>query len=283
MSDTPTPNVNGAPAEPPPASFYDLFGSGTLLLLFSGLLLSYYLFQGLLWGGRPGAGVWGLALAPVAGILLPMTILLRRLQRPVRAELWLFGLSGRQIMGVILAMIGTIPIAYALGALNAALVTPDPQELAVQKNLVPVDTASFAAGIVAVVLMAPLGEEVLFRGLLLGTMGRHVRPVLAVILVGVVFGMTHLAPWVILPISFVGIVLGLLVLCTRTLTAAWIGHVLFNLTGYLELALTRDVETQVVTRLVLHPLVLIAAPLLLLLAFWQLRHAGKSDVDAAVA
>lgn len=267
----------------PPGSFYDAFGSGTLLLLFSGCLLSNFLFQGIFWGGRPGTGVWGLALAPVLGIIVPMILLLRALERPVRAELWLCGLSGRQVVGVVLVMLGTIPLTYALGALNAALVAPDPQDLEFQKSLIPVDVPSFVGGIVAVVLLAPLGEEILFRALLLGTLGRHVRPVIAVILVGVVFGMTHLAPWVVLPIAFLGVILGLLVLCTRTLTAAWLGHVLFNLAGYLDLARTGDVETQALTRLALHPFVLVAAPVLLVLAFRILLEAGNTDVDAAIA
>ena len=277
------PHVGPGQSEAPPESIYDLFGSGTLLLLFTGCLLTNFLFQGVFWSGRPGSAVWGLALAPVLGILAPVVMLLRALGRPVRTELWLSKLSGRQIFGVIGVMLGTIPLTYALAAVNGALVEPDAQELELQKALIPVDATSFVGGVVAVVLLAPLGEEVLFRALLLGTLARHVHPMIAVTLVGVVFGMTHLAPWVVLPLAFLGVVLGLLVLTTRTLTAAWIGHVLFNLAGYLELARTRDVETQAMTRLALHPLVLVAAVVILVLAFRILLDPGKTQGDAAGA
>lgn len=278
------PSANGGgPDRASPDSIYDHFGSGTLLLFFTGCLLSYFLFQAVFWGGRPGAGVWGLALAPVMGILLPVVLLLRGLQRRVRAELWWFKLSGRQALGVLLVMLGTIPITYALAALNGVLVTPDARELEFQKNLVPVDASSFAGGICAVVILAPLGEEVLFRAILLGTLARHVRPVVAVVLGGVVFGMTHLTPWVLLPLSFLGVILGLLVLITRTLTAAWVGHALFNLTGYLELARTGDVETPALTRLALQPLVLVAATVVLALAFRYLRAGAENGTDVVIA
>ena len=272
------PKIGSQPPEvPSPESFYDLLGSGTSLLLFTGCLLLYLLLQGVLWGGKPGPPVWGLAAAPVVGILLPLAVLIRSLQRSVRVELWWFPLSARQVAGVVLAILGTVPAAYALAALNLELVAPDPESEQLLQNLVPTDPSSFVAGLFAVVLLAPLGEEVLFRGLLLGTLGRHLRPVVAVFAVAVLFGMTHFAPWVILPLAALGFVLGMLVLLTRTLTAAWVGHAIFNLIGYLELALTGDAQTTALTQWLLQPLALVAAPMLLVAAYWLLRSDGKFD------
>ncbi len=272
------PKLGSQPPEVPSAeSFYDLFGSGTLLLLFTGCLLLYLLLQGMLWGGKPGAPVWGLAAAPVLGILLPLAVLIRSLHRSVRVELWLFPLSARQLAGVVLAILGTVPVAYALASLNLELVAPDPESEQLLQNLVPTDLSSFFAGLFAVVLLAPLGEEVLFRALLLGTLGRHLGGVVAVLVVAVLFGMTHFAPWVILPLTALGFVLGMLVLLTRALTAAWVGHALFNLIGYLELALTGDARTTALTQWLLQPPALVAAPMLLAAAYWLLRSAGKID------
>ena len=274
---------SGPPDGEAAASFYDLFGTQTLLLLFTGCLLLYFLFQGVLWGGRPGVAVWGLALAPVVGILVPIALVIRSLRRPVRSELWLFPLDGWQGLGVVLAILGTVPLDYALSAANLWFVAPDAEALRFQQNLVPTDAVSLAGGLVAVVVLGPLGEEVLFRALLLGTMGRLLRPWVAAVVVGVLFGMTHLAPWALLPLSLLGIVLGFLVLMTRTLTAAWLGHALFNLIGYLELARTGDVDTPALTRLSLQPGVLIGAPLLLGMAFWLLRRGGRDQDDAEPA
>ena len=147
----------------------------------------------------------------------------------------------------------------------------------------PTDASSFLAGLVAVVLLAPLGEEVLFRALLLGTLGRHLRPVMAVVVVAVLFGISHFTPWVVLPLSGLGIVLGMLVLLTRALTAAWLGHALFNLIGYLELSITGDAQTTALTQWSMHPLALIAAPALLWAAYWLLRSNGKTDIDTGTA
>jgi hypothetical protein len=219
----------------------------------------------------------------VVGILLPLAVLIRSLRRSVRVELWWLPLSARQVGGVVLAILGTVPLAYALAALNLELIAPDPESEQLLQNLVPTDVSSFLAGLFAVVLLAPLGEEVLFRALLLGTLGRHLRPVVAVVVVAVLFGMTHFAPWVVLPLSALGIVLGMLVLLTRALTAAWVGHALFNLIGYLELALTGDAQTTALTQWSLQPLALIAAPMLLAAAYWLLRSDGKIGIDAGTA
>src|SRR5262245_3766685 len=127
-------NASGSPpGSEVAASFFDLFGTGALLLLFTGCLLLYSLFQGALWGGRPGAAVWGLALAPVVGILVPIALVIRSLRRPIRAELWLFPLDGRQALGVVLAILGTVPLDYALSAANLRFVTPDTEALQLQQ------------------------------------------------------------------------------------------------------------------------------------------------------
>jgi hypothetical protein len=75
----------------------------------------------------------------------------------------------------------------------------------------------------------------------------------------VLFAAAHGAPFVLLPIATLGIVLGLLTVWSRTLTAAWIGHALFNLFGYVELCVTGDAETAVVEQFALNPAVLVTA------------------------
>lgn len=257
------------------ASLFEATGEGTLLLLAVVCLLLYFFFQALLWSGEPGSELWGLALSPVLGILLPVALFIRRSHRSVREELWLFAPTQRQVLGVILTMAGTIPLVYASAALNQWIVPADPEYQESLKSLVPRDPSQLVAGLLAIVVLAPLGEEILFRGLILGTLGRSMRAMTAIVVTGLLFGLTHLAPWLLLPISVLGIVLGILVWLTRTLTAAWIGHALFNLAGYWELARTGDVETPGLVGLSLHPAMLVVVPLLLGAALVVLRGADE--------
>jgi membrane protease YdiL (CAAX protease family) len=274
-------NLRGGPELEPGAgedqtseSLFEAVGAGTLLLLVVACLFLYFFFQGILWSGEPGSDLWGLSLSPILGILLPVALFVRSRQRSFRDELWLYGLAPRQVLGVVLAMAGTIPLAYAVATLNEAIVPADPTYRESLQSLVPHDRASLVAGFLGIVVMAPLGEEILFRGLLLGTLGRSLRAMTAIVVTGIFFGLTHLVPWLVLPISILGIVLGILVWLTRTLTAAWIAHALFNLAGYWELASTGNVETPKLMQLSLHPAMLVLVPLFLGGAWGLLRPVG---------
>ncbi|MFQ5600622.1 MAG: lysostaphin resistance A-like protein [Candidatus Krumholzibacteriia bacterium] len=245
----------------PERTLFDRLHPSALLLLVLGCLILYGLAAERLWGGRPGLGVWGLALAPLLGIA-PVFAVLRHMGLPVREELWLVGLSPRQLLGVFLALAGTLPWAYAAGALNSELTPPEPESFEYFRSLIPTDTPSFIGAFMAVVVMVPLGEEVVFRILVLGVFRRHMPASLAVLITGVLFGAAHIAPWLFLPISLLGMVLGILTLITRSLTAAWIGHALFNLFALVQLVQTGDAETTRFDRLAMQPWVLAAGGLL---------------------
>ncbi len=83
---------------------------------------------------------------------------------------------------------------------------------------------------VLAVLVAPLTEELLFRGLLLDALrsacGGLAWP--AILLSAAAFGAIHAPPETILPIVTLGIVLGVLRLYTNSLTACVLAHCLFN-------------------------------------------------------
>lgn len=94
------------------------------------------------------------------------------------------------------------------------------------------DTAS-KGGLVLLVLLlvvgAPLFEELFFRGLLLGALLRRLdRPVLAVAVASVVFGVTHYDLAALLGLAAFGVVLGVLVVRTRRLGPAVVAHAAFN-------------------------------------------------------
>ena len=79
------------------------------------------------------------------------------------------------------------------------------------------------------VVVAPLVEELFFRGLILQTVWHYARQAwLAVIISSVAFGAVHGQPQDILPLCTMGIVLGYLRLRTRSLTACVIAHAVFN-------------------------------------------------------
>ncbi len=79
------------------------------------------------------------------------------------------------------------------------------------------------------VVLAPLFEELFFRGLLYPALRRRVGSAVAVLLNGVIFGALHFQPLFMLSLMLVGAVLAYLYERTGSLVAPMIAHALYNL------------------------------------------------------
>ncbi len=82
---------------------------------------------------------------------------------------------------------------------------------------------------VAIVVMAPLAEEILFRGILFGSLWPIWGLGWAVIVAGVVFGLAHMNLTLLIPLACAGMVLNLVYYKTRSLIPSTIAHASFNL------------------------------------------------------
>lgn len=85
----------------------------------------------------------------------------------------------------------------------------------------------FLFAVVTVVLLGPLAEELVFRGYLQGGLARPYPPVVALLVVSVLFGLVH-GPLYALPLTLMGLVFGWLALKTGGLLAPMLAHVLHN-------------------------------------------------------
>jgi membrane protease YdiL (CAAX protease family) len=94
-----------------------------------------------------------------------------------------------------------------------------------------------------VILAAPFGEEIFFRGFLYQSLRRRFSVWPAAVLSGIFFGLVHLggvAFFLIVPsLIAVGIGLALVFERRRSLLASMAAHAAFNLVGYLAIALRR--------------------------------------------
>jgi len=134
----------------------------------------------------------------------------------------------------VVAFAAILPVCVAALMVNVVLlhllktpVTPHPVLEAILKTP---DLWAFAfAGLMAVVI-APLAEEFLYRGILLMTLVRHVGIVPALVVSSAVFAAAHFTaePQALLPLFFLGMALGYIAYRTRSLVAPIIAHALFN-------------------------------------------------------
>ncbi len=113
------------------------------------------------------------------------------------------------------------PIFRIFGDLDVEAPARELADLAVA----PLDVAMFA---VMTIVLAPITEEVFFRGLLQGALRDRLGPIWALAIASVAFGISHFQ-WIQFPaLLLVGVVNGLIVLRTGRLGAALWSHAAFN-------------------------------------------------------
>lgn len=191
------------------------FGSIVMMALLT--LLQVKSQVGLIWamaitnllvlGGGIGVGVL-LAQRPVAKVL-PLA--------PVR---WVI------VLVIVVTMIGIQSVLSEVDNL-IRLVLPMPEGLAKFFESLTHD-ASLWASIFALVIMAPLTEELLLRGVVLQGFLRHYRPALAIFYSALLFGLMHLNPWQFFTALPLGMMFGWMTLRTRSLYPALLSHAVAN-------------------------------------------------------
>jgi len=97
--------------------------------------------------------------------------------------------------------------------------------------------------ILVLITLQPIAEEIFFRGFILEKIDSLYGRIPAIALSSILFGVAHLLygnPYPAIMIIFIGVLLAVLVVKTKNLTAAIIAHVLFNLTSYLFYIVGKD-------------------------------------------
>ncbi len=84
--------------------------------------------------------------------------------------------------------------------------------------------------IIMTVILAPLLEEILFRGIIMkGMINNQVRPVTAILVSALIFGAVHFNPWQFAGAFLLGLVLGLVYYKTKSLLMPILLHAFNNL------------------------------------------------------
>jgi membrane protease YdiL (CAAX protease family) len=90
--------------------------------------------------------------------------------------------------------------------------------------------------IIILITFQPIAEEFFFRGFLIDKIQQHIGIYPAIILTSILFGIAHVSMGNFIPaiiISLVALVFGYMVIKTKNLMTAIIGHILFNVISFL--------------------------------------------------
>lgn len=213
-----------------PPQKYPRFANAIMLLLFliAIQLAATYVMRWLL--DRAGITITNpidLAVAGIANLIAFFTVIIygaRRTEAPKKDVLLLRSFSPGMILPVVIAVTGISILGSEIDNLLRHLLPP-PE--AIQKIMQDI-AQSGPWGIFTLVVVAPLTEELLFRGLLLRGFNRNYGAGAAVFVSAFLFAVIHLNPYQMLPAFFAGLFLGWITLGSKSVWPAIFAHASTN-------------------------------------------------------
>ena len=210
-----------------PQGLWETWSRGRILGLAVLLMAGNFFFQILVYVFREDLFLPVLAGA-VLGVLLPAALIARRFGFSFRRD---FSLSAAHPVvlaaSALMAVCSLIPTSL-MAELSLRLHPVDPQwESFFQENL-PTTTFEIILAVITVVAVAPLAEEIIFRGLLHRLTSSMWGAVPAALISALVFGIVHGEPWFLFGLIGVGIMLAFIYETTRSVTACWVAHAVHN-------------------------------------------------------
>ncbi|UCH62272.1 MAG: CPBP family intramembrane metalloprotease [Fidelibacterota bacterium] len=162
-------------------------------------------------------------------ILLPLIFVIQRRRLSLKATFRLQGVSLVTLRNTLLIGLGVSVLIDELDRL-LALVFPLPDYITRGMEFLTFSTGSEVLLVAAgVVVIAPLVEEIVFRGFFQGQLEKGYRDVTkAVLLSSLLFTVLHFNPWWSLQIYFLGMVLGYLAWRTGSIWPSFVVHALNN-------------------------------------------------------
>lgn len=103
-------------------------------------------------------------------------------------------------------------------------------------------------GVISIAVVAPVLEEVLFRGAIQGyLMRRFGNPYVGIVVASLVFGIFHLNPIQVVYATLLGLIFGWIYYRTRSLLSVIVGHVLNNSLATVGMLFFGDVEEEIIS------------------------------------
>jgi membrane protease YdiL (CAAX protease family) len=169
-----------------------------------------------------------LAIGPLL-TLVPAWLLVRWLGTSITESFAYHWPGPAQIGWAFLGGLAFVLPSRVLGALNTQLIKPADWYIEAMEALQPDGATEWITHVLLVVVLVPLSEETIFRGVLQPAASPAFGSARAAVLVGVMFGLFHFQPWFLLPLSVIGMMLGLTRWITGSVVPCIVVHGAYNL------------------------------------------------------
>jgi membrane protease YdiL (CAAX protease family) len=163
-------------------------------------------------------------------MILPALIFILRQNRPVFETFRLNFVNTKLILATVFLFIPVFILTDVLDRLVQQYFPMPTELLDALTDLVQFNNLVDGSFLVlAAVLVAPLAEEMLFRGMVQRTLEKYREPAMAIVLTSVFFSIVHFNPWTAIQITLLGLVLGYMTWKSGSIIPSVILHGLNNL------------------------------------------------------
>jgi membrane protease YdiL (CAAX protease family) len=231
--------------EPPPVGIWNRWSDRRLLALTVMLLAGNLVVQITVFGLTDQLFLPALV-GSLLGVVLPAALAARAAGSSLGRDFDLDLPPPRTVLWTALLAIAAIEPTSLLAGFSARLHPVDPQWLTFFAEHLPRTPAELLVAAVAVVVAAPLAEELLFRGLVHRLARRNWGVGAAATISGLSFALVHGEPWYLFGLFGLGLLLAFLYETTRSVTTCWIAHAIHN-SVVLYLILQTDALTEATT------------------------------------
>jgi membrane protease YdiL (CAAX protease family) len=142
----------------------------------------------------------------------------------------------------IMALVSISIIAIQTGIISP-IVNSLPMPEFMQKIFLEFANQNGVFSFIAIVIAAPIIEELIFRGIILNGLLQRYSPVKSIILSSILFGIVHLNPWQFVSALIIGVFSGWVYYRTRKLSLSILIHLVNNLVAFVGMYFM-DAETM---------------------------------------
>ncbi len=211
----------------------------------------------------------------IGGVMVPLGIIFSHYGFSLRRDLLLGPLPPVILLIALLMALATLVPTSLLAELSLRLYPPEPKWIKFFTDNLRTSPGQIALAVAGGVVLAPLVEEIIFRGLLQRLVARKWGSWPGIVVSALVFALAHSEPWFLFGLIGVGLLLGFLFEATHSLTACWAAHALHNAVSLVILFVRQDTSLQP-TPLHLTDWLLAGGSMLILLVLgrmlWQARR-----------
>ena len=226
-------------------------------------------------GSNPGLATYFAMFIGQSFLIIPVLYYLKSKKFNLIDSLRLNFVSSKIIYATVFISIGAMILSDEINIL-VGMVIPIPDSfLQIEALLKPENPFSFALLIITIVIIAPIGEELLFRGFLQKSLEKAWNDVTrAILFSSLFFAVIHFNPFWIIQIYFLGVLLGFLAWKTNSIIPCIIFHVIINATSLFFTSIEDSIETIILWNGHINPLIILIGGLSFWYGFKRLNAQG---------